>query len=115
MSSCEPGRTRAYSNDMRWRIVWLKLSELSSKQIATRLCIGYSTVSRIIKMFRQRGDVEKRRNSSRPHIRVLTDYHEFFILGLLMDYPSLQLEELCHIIAEATNLIVSLPTICDHN
>lgn len=113
MSSCEPGRTRAYSNDMRWRIVWLKLSEeLSSRQIATRLCIGYGTVSRIIEMFRQTGDVEKRRNSSRPHIRVLTDYHEFFILGLLMDHPALQLEELCHIIAEATNLIVSPPTIC---
>ena len=77
MSSCEPGRTSLelnYSNDMRWRIVWLKLSEeLSSRQIATRLCIGYGTVSRIIEMFRQTGDVEKRRISSRPHIRVLTD------------------------------------------
>ena len=46
--SCEQGRCSAYSEDLRWRIVWQKLAlGLDNKSIASNLCIDPSTVHRI--------------------------------------------------------------------
>ena len=46
--SCEQGRCSAYSEDLRWRIVWQKLAlGLDNKSIASNLCIDPFTVHRI--------------------------------------------------------------------
>ena len=38
--SCEPSRSSAYSDDIRWRIVWQKeIMKLSDKEVAANLCI----------------------------------------------------------------------------
>ena len=56
MSSCEPYRNRVYSKDIRWKIVWLNIAQgLTYRNIAKRLCIGYGTVARAIKLFELTG------------------------------------------------------------
>ena len=52
MSSCEPKRTSAYSEDLRWRMVWQRFARgLTLKEIASNLCVDASTVMRVTKKF----------------------------------------------------------------
>lgn len=51
-------------------------------------------------------------SKSRAHCRALDDYHEFFILGLVFQSPTIYLHELRHSSEQATNTEVSIPTIC---
>ena len=52
MDLCEPGRSCAYSKDLRWRMVWQKHAlGLSSSDIAKNLNVHRSTVDRILQLF----------------------------------------------------------------
>ena len=51
-------------------------------------------------------------SKSRAHCRALDDYHEFFILGLVFQSPTIYLHELRHSIEQAINTEVSIPTVC---
>ena len=58
MTSAEPFRTRAYSPDIGWRVVWQRLAmETSFEGIASRLQIAPSTAHRIFGRFKETGDV----------------------------------------------------------
>ena len=58
MTSIESARTRAYSPDIGWRIVWQRSGMgLTFKEIATRLQIGVGTAHRIYTRFVNTGDV----------------------------------------------------------
>ena len=47
--SAEPQRKTAYSNDIRWRIVWLRLTrEFSYQDVARSLCVSLGTVHNYI-------------------------------------------------------------------
>ena len=49
MTSCEPGRTRAYSEDLRWRIVWQREAlGKKCKDVASNLGVDAATVSRVV-------------------------------------------------------------------
>ena len=51
MTSCEPGRTRAYaySEDLRWRIVWQREAlGKKCKDVASNLGVDTVTVSRVV-------------------------------------------------------------------
>ena len=48
MSSFEPCRTKRYSEDIGWRVAWLRIvMDLKLRKIAERLCIGYGKGSQI--------------------------------------------------------------------
>ena len=54
--SCEPGRKAAYSEDIRWRMVWQRqVQGLTLDQVATNLCVDTSTVHRIVSRFQATG------------------------------------------------------------
>ena len=56
--SCEPRRTSAYSEDLRWRMVWQKeVLGLSYKEIGNHLNVDPSTVCRTVHIFHQTGGV----------------------------------------------------------
>ena len=60
-SSCEASRTSAYSQGLRWRIVWQREAlNLSVREVAGNLCVDPSTISRITTLFRTTGDVAKK-------------------------------------------------------
>ena len=115
MSSCEPNRTKRYSEDIRWRIIWLRIvQDLTFRQIAKKLCIGFGTVARIWNLFQLTGNVSVQSpfDNKRMHLRVLDEYHELFIIGIILECPTVYLHELCVVIQKATNVDVSIPTLC---
>ena len=108
--SAEPGRKTAYSEDLRWRIVWQKLcGEKSFRDIAQNL-VG--TVHNVWEVFVANGNVCAKSPPAREHLRVLEDFHELLYIGLLLNQPDLYLRELCQYISTSTGVSVSEPTIC---
>ncbi len=61
-TSCEPHRCSAYSEDLRWRIVYQYLAlGFSCKKVATNLGVDASTVSRTVQLFERTGLVHKKK------------------------------------------------------
>ena len=110
--SCEPGRKAAYSADLRYRMVWQRVAmELPFKTIACNLSVSIGTVHNICKRFEQTGCVDSCK-PDRANTRVLSQYDELLIIGLLMDNPSLYLGEICCRIECSTGIRVTPSTIC---
>ena len=54
----EPGRTRAYHVDLRWRMVWQRLVNCKTiKEVAASLFVAEATVWRVVDRFQRTGDV----------------------------------------------------------
>lgn len=113
MTSCEPGRTTAYSVDIRWRIIWQRLGMgLSFRAIAQRLNIAVGTAYNIYKLFQQTGSVEAMKVRSRPDKCKLDHHHHLYIVGIVLENPSLYLREICSLVKEVTGTEVSPSMIC---
>ena len=111
--SAEPGRTKAYSLDIRWRIVWQRIGKgLKYREIATNLSVSLGTVSNIMQHFEATGCVDPKVQPSREDQRKLDDCHELYILGLIYNNPTLELHEICNKVEEISAVVVSGPTIC---
>lgn len=113
--SAEPGRKAPYSIDLRWRVVWKRIvKELHFSEIALKLDIAPSTAHRIFKEFIENGDVCPKGNKGpRLHLRKMDDHVEMFIIGLILDAPSMYLKELCTKIEEVCHVKVCEATICN--
>ena len=73
--SYEPMRTSAYSEDIRWRMVWQReVQGFTLKRVARNLSVDVSTVHRIVKKFEETGNVSKRKYSveNRHQLQKLT-------------------------------------------
>ena len=56
--SCESGRSKTYSSDLKWRMVYQRYSlRLSNTEVAKRLNVDPSTVGRTIQQFEETGTV----------------------------------------------------------
>lgn len=110
-SSAEPGRKKAYAIDLRWRIIYQRLAqELPYQTIARNLNIATSTVHRLCALFDATGDVQPSNN--RPDMKKLDTHTQLYIVGLILDNPSLYLAEVCQHIHEVLGVCISPPTIC---
>jgi transposase len=83
---------RAYSLDLRERVVGAIEEGLSTHQAAARFSIGVSTAGAWARLKRSQGDVRPGRRA-KPKGSVL-DVHGDFILGVLEDKPDTTLDEL---------------------
>ena len=111
--SAEPRRKAPYAADLRWRIVWQRLGMgLSYRTIATNLNVALGTVHRINRRFEESGDVQPKQVPQRSGLRILSHSDELFIIGLIIESPSLYLREICHAIEDLCGKIVSPSTIC---
>ena len=64
--SCQPDRSSAYAEDLRWRMVWQRDGlGYSYARIARNLCVDKSTVWRTVQLFHVTGDVAKKSLSQR--------------------------------------------------
>ena len=79
MSCCEPGRRSAYSEDLRWKMVWQSEGlGLPNRIVAKNLCVDSSTVSRTLAVFRATGSVSKRPYPKHRGARKLTKSSYYF-------------------------------------
>ena len=116
MSSCQPQRTAAYDEDLRWRMIYQHYGlELSYKKIADNLSVDPSTVQRAIQYFEATGSVSKAaypKGHSHP-FKKLTSIDEFLILELVLERPGIHLDEIKQELCEQTGTEISLSTICN--
>ena len=79
--SCEPTRSSAYSEDLRWRIVYQKEGMgLSYTEVAKNLSVDLSIVKRVVKLFNNTGNVTKKRYDKSNLPRKVTKVVQFCIL-----------------------------------
>ena len=117
MTSCEHRRTTAYSEDLRWRVVYQRhfLIKLSVQKIATNLNIDQLTVSRILPRFDETGDIQKATYPNlgqSHHLKKLTEIDEHLIIEVVVDRPGIYLHEIQQFLVRETGTIVSTSTIC---
>ena len=98
MTSCEHRRTTAYSEDLRWRVVYQRyFLKLSVQKIATNVNIDQSTVSRILTHFDETGNIQKATYPNlgqSHHLKKLTETDEHLIIEVVVDRPGIYLHEI---------------------
>ena len=95
MASCEPYRSSAYSDDIRWRIVWQRHALGRTHQaIATNVNVDVSTVRRILDIFSATGTVSKKAYPAEKAFRKISEPVQLFILHLLLEKPGIYLHEI---------------------
>ena len=112
-SSCEPKRSSAYSEDLRWRIVWQSEAlQYKPARIAENLNIDESTVRRILNIFLNSGTVSKRPYPSEKSFRIITDAVLLFIVHLLLRKPGIYLREIVSELRETLGVDTSESAVC---
>ena len=93
--SCEPKRTKAYSADLRWRIVYqVEGLKKSCRTVAQNLCVDLSTVSRTVSLFNTSGNVEKKIYPPNTGTASLTEIDKIIILETIAETPAVFLCEI---------------------
>ena len=111
--SAEPSRKKAYSVDLRWRIIYQRLGmELPFSKIARNLNIATSTAHLTYKKFEANGDVQAKKQRQRPEVRALDEHSELLVIALILENPTLYLDEVVQEVNNLTSLTISAPTIC---
>ena len=112
--SAEPNRRRAYGSDLRWRIVFQRFGMgLRYDNIARNLNVATSTAYRICARFKATGEVQpSSRDKHRPYLRSLDQQSQLYVVGLIIENPSLYLAEICQRIHEVFALHVAPSTVC---
>ena len=111
--SAEPGRKKAYSSDLRWCIVYQRLAmNLPFEKIAHNLNVAVSTAHRTYRLFEESGSVDPLSLGTRLDCRSLDPHSELYVIGVIMENPSLYLGELCSVIMNAFGIEISASTVC---
>ncbi len=115
MASCEPTRTKAYSEDLRWRMIYQYHGlRKSMQEVAQCLNVDKSTVCRTISLFDGTGTVAKRcypSSHSATHCK-LSDVDKYLIVSAAIDKPGIYLSEIKQKLLEEHGTDVSISSIC---
>ena len=110
--SCESGRRKAYSNDLRWRMIFQReMLGLSYEEVGLRLSVDPSTVWRAVQRFEELGTVDSSYSNDGPP-KKLTSFDEFTIMEAVLDQLSLYLSEIQHTVQQTTGTSISESAIC---
>ena len=112
--SVNPRKSSAYSDDLRWRIVWQREAlGLTLDKVAGNLGVDPSTVSRIVRNFQVSGSVQKKHypRNARPN-KKLTKPIQLVIFHTLVKKPQLYLHELQQEICIQTGAYISVSSLC---
>ena len=102
----------AYSNDLRWRIVWLYYyKEKTIEEIQELLYVSTRSVRRFLALFEETGDVSPA-IQQRGLPRSLDAFEEMSLIQSLLNKPEMYLEELRQELIEISGTDVSVSTIC---
>ena len=84
--------------------------DLRYEAIARNLNISLGTAYNIFKLFESTGEVDPNKKPRRDH--KLDDHHALYIVGLVLNFPALQLSEFVDKVAEVSGTVVSTSTMC---
>ena len=113
MFSMESTRTKAYSSDLRWRMVHQRcMLGCSYREIAERLSVDPSTVYRTVKLFEETGTVTSLQGYHENTGKKLSALDEIALLEFVLEHPSMYLHELQNALLQSTGTDVSTATIC---
>ncbi len=112
MASCEPGQTSAYSEDLRWRMVWQRGPWIYLWSHSTNLSVNRSTVRRSLEQFHATGSVSKRPYPKDRAFQKLTAPAQVLTLHLVVQWPGIYLHEVQRELVSVLLLSVSLSTMC---
>lgn len=104
--------TRAYSDDLRWRIVWLHhFLDISADEVARIMQVSERSVYRFTKRFISTGEVRKtiQRNGPLP---ILSELEESHLIHLVLTRPGIYLRELQQELMQYSGCTVHASTIC---
>ncbi len=112
-TSYEPRRSSAYSDDLRWRMVYQRLAlGYTCKRVATNLGVDPSTICRTVQLFERTGSVQKKEYNRSNVPRKLTDVVQFLILQLVLERPGIYLHEIQAEVKRTTDLDLAPSTLC---
>ena len=113
MASYESTRTKAYSEDLRWRMVYQrKALGYSLQRVAENLGVAVATVHRIETLFDETGVIDKRKYPDGHGTHKLTETDELLILGSLLERPETYLHEIQMELQAINGTEVDISTIC---
>ena len=113
MTSIESTRSSAYSEDIRWRMVWqTEALGHNYSEVARNLCVDQSTVCRTVSLFHETGRVTKRSYPKEKAHRILTTPAQLLILHLVCQTPGILLREIQTSLLQILLVDVSISTIC---
>ena len=103
---------KAYSEDLRWRAVWLAIVRgMSCEEIANVLFMYQRSVYRYLTLFDTTGLVSPAVHNSGP-VKLLNEFEQFTILQTLIYHPTSYLHEVQNDLFKITGVWVSASTIC---
>ena len=103
---------KAYSVDLRWRVVWLYLTHQANvEDIALKLCISQRSVRRYLQKFSQTGDVKPVHQRHGPP-QLLDSVFEVTIFRMTLDFPGIYLHELQEKLMARFGVDISAATLC---
>lgn len=113
MSSCEPRRCSAYSEDLRWRMVYQREAlRFTYVQIGKNLCVDTTTVWQTVDLFKRTGTVNKKVYDLSNIPKKLTDMVQLILLQLILTRPCIYLCEIQAEVKMVTGLDLASSTIC---
>ena len=102
----------AYSEDLRWRAVWLCLyMEVGVEDTANMLHMSERSVYRYVKRFNTTGRVAKEHHTNGPS-HSLSEQDELFVVNLILTKPGIFLREIRLELLLATGHVLHESTIC---
>jgi transposase len=102
---------KAYSLDLRQKIIETYENEpISQRQIAARFRVAQSVVTRLLKQYRETGQLSPKPRPGRP--RTLNAEQRQIIKALVEVTPDITLGELCQALEQRTQVTVSESTMC---
>ena len=103
----------AYSEDLRWRIIWYKfLLMRSDEEIAFQLFVCPRMVQRICQKFVFTGKVVAERAGRPVGTTTLHRHEEYIIMEAILKEPATRLHQLASTIQEQTGSEFDVSTLC---
>ena len=85
--------------------------ELSFRKVAENLSISLGTTYNICQLFEEKGCVGQKCTSTENN-KLFNEQQELWIMGIIVNNPSLYLGEICQKISSAFSISASPSTIC---
>ena len=101
---------KAYSLDLRQKIVDTYLNEeISQRQLAIRFCVSKSFIIKLLKQYRETGEIRPLAHSGGARLKVNSEQLER-LTRVIEENNDATLEELCQIFEAETSLTISRAT-----